>query len=204
MDNAGILDNTCFNALESVGNCAVNTTTKKYGTGSLSFDGTGDYLTGINGSTAYTLGPIYTVELWFYTNTIAAGNAGLINLATTSGGNVGFNLYRSSAEIICNDGATGGTGPSSGASTISASTWTHLAIVSDGTNTKLYLDGVEEGTYVGTTGSASTITHVTIGAFNDKTAPFNGFIDDLRITRGVARYLTSFNPPTKAFPDIGE
>ncbi len=198
--NAGITDATAKNDLETVGNAQISTTQSKFGGSSMYFDGTGDYLTSYNVGGLFTLGTVYTVEMWFYTTTVGAGNAGLINFATTISGNAGFNLYRSSAEIICNDGATGGTGPSSGASSVSANTWTHLAVVSNGTTTKLYLDGVEKGSYTGTTGSANSMTYVTIGSFNDKGSPFSGYIDDLRVTRGYARYTASFTPPTTAFP----
>ena len=198
--NAGITDATAKNVIETVGNAQISTTQSKFGGSSMYFDGTGDYLTSYNVGGLFTLGTVYTVEMWFYTTTVGAGNAGLINFATTISGNAGFNLYRSSAEIICNDGATGGTGPSSGASSVSANTWTHLAVVSNGTTTKLYLDGVEKGSYTGTTGSANSMTYVTIGSFNDKGSPFSGYIDDLRVTRGYARYTASFTPPTTAFP----
>jgi hypothetical protein len=42
--NAGIFDNTGKNNLETVGNAQIDTSVKKYGTGSMEFDGTGDYL----------------------------------------------------------------------------------------------------------------------------------------------------------------
>ena len=159
--------------------------------GSVYFDGTGDWVTGTG---SYTLGNTYTIEMWFYTNTVAATNGGLINLATSSTTNPGINIYRSSAEIICNDGTTVGTGPSSGAGTVTINAWTHLAIVADGTNTKLYLDGVLKNTYVGTTGSTSVLNFVTIGSFNDKAAPFNGYISGLRIIK-TAIYTSAFVPP---------
>jgi hypothetical protein len=198
--NAGIVDGTMKNNLETVGNAQVSTAVVKYGSGSMFFDGTGDYLTSYNVGGLFRLGTVYTVEMWFYTTTVAAGNAGLINFATTISGNTGLNLYRSSAEILCNDGATGGTGPSSGAGSVVANVWTHLAVVSNGVTTKVYLNGVERGSYTGTTGSANNMLYVTIGSFNDKSSPFSGYIDDLRVTTGIARYTQNFIPPSVALP----
>jgi hypothetical protein len=42
-----------------------------------------------------------------------------------------------------------------------------------------------------------------IGALNDTSFRFwlNGYIDDLRITKGIARYTADFTPPTAQFPD---
>jgi hypothetical protein len=200
--NAGVYDATSKNDLETVGNAQISTTQSKWGGSSMYFDGTGDYVTSYNANALFRIGNIYTIELWFYTTTIAAGSAGLICLAIGASTNSGINIYRSGSEIICNDGATGGTGPSSGSSAITTNTWTHLAVVSDGTTTKMYIDGVLKGTYSGTTASSAALTYVTVGANGDKSAVLNGYIQDVRITKGIARYTANFTPPTAAFPTL--
>jgi len=200
--NAGIYDATSKNDLETVGNAQISTAQSKWGGSSMAFDGTGDYVTSYNANALFRIGNIYTIELWFYTTTIAAGAAGLICLAIGASTNSGINIYRSGSEIICNDGATGGTGPSSGSSAITANTWAHLAVVSDGTTTKMYIDGVLKGTYSGTTASSAALTYVTVGANGDKSSVLNGYIQDVRITKGYARYTANFTAPTAAFPTL--
>jgi hypothetical protein len=200
--NAGIYDATSKNDLETVGNAQISTAQSKWGGSSMSFDGTGDYVTSYNANALFRIGNIYTIELWFYTTTIAAGAAGLICLAIGASTNSGINIYRSGSEIICNDGATGGTGPSSGSSAITANTWAHLAVVSDGSTTKMYIDGVLKGTYSGTTASSAALTYVTVGANGDKSSVLNGYIQDARITKGIARYTANFTAPTAAFPTL--
>jgi len=200
--NAGIYDATSKNDLETVGNAQISTAQSKWGGSSMAFDGTGDYVTSYNANALFRIGNIYTIELWFYTTTIAAGTAGLICLATGAATNSGINIYRFGSEIICNDGTTGGTGPSSGSSAITANTWAHLAVVSDGTTTKMYIDGVLKGTYSGTTASSAALTYVTVGANGDKSSVLNGYIQDVRITKGYARYTANFTAPTAAFPTL--
>jgi len=84
---------------------------------------------------------------------------------------------------------------------ISATTWTHVALVRNGSVFTPYINGVAGNT----TTSAATLTTSTlpliIGATGAGTSPFNGYIDDLRITKGYARYTSNFSPPTAALKD---
>ena len=77
--------------------------------------------------------------------------------------------------------------------------WYHFALVRSGSTIKLYIDGTadsttrsDSGTYL--MGQSSTLTLGADGAGND----FRGYINDLRITNGLARYTSNFTPPTSA------
>jgi hypothetical protein len=79
----------------------------------------------------------------------------------------------------------------------SISTWYHVAITRNGSTIKGFINGTQKCT---TTTSATfpTLTaSLVVGAFN--TTPefvHNGYIDDLRITKGFARYTANFSVPT--------
>ncbi|MBK6587935.1 MAG: LamG domain-containing protein [Acidobacteria bacterium] len=90
-------------------------------------------------------------------------------------------------------------------SNLSANTWYHLAATRQGSTYRLFVDG----TQVATTTSSITIhdnaNSLYIGTSTDgSTSPVNGYIDDLRITKGVARYTANFTPPAAAFPEVIE
>jgi hypothetical protein len=71
-------------------------------------------------------------------------------------------------------------------------------MVRSGSITKSYLNGVQS---TGTTTSTYSLTQSgsTIGSAYPGTNPLNGYINDLRITKGYARYTATFTPPTTAF-----
>ena len=81
-------------------------------------------------------------------------------------------------------------------------TWTHLAIVRNGSNLSMYKNGTSISSTDGTAGNggasmASVTSLVSIGARSNGTYyPFYGYIDELRITKGVARWTSNFTPPT--------
>lgn len=82
--------------------------------------------------------------------------------------------------------------------------WTHYAVVRSGTSVFLWRGGVlsASGTYAPSLGINRNFA---LGGYgSDSGAPgqaFNGRIDDFRVTKGVARYLAPFSPPTAPFPD---
>jgi hypothetical protein len=91
-----------------------------------------------------------------------------------------------------------------GTTAIQFDTWYHVALVRSGSGTnnmKLYLDGVLESQNTNT--YTVPVNDIVLGRTytNLNSEYFNGYIDDLRITKGVARYTANFTPPTAAFPN---
>jgi hypothetical protein len=199
--NAGIFDQTGKNNLETVGNAQIDTTTKKFGTGSMEFDENGDYLTLPSTiDVAFGTGN-FTIEMWarFAVSTVGNGQ-GLFQLS-----NGYLNSQVRGPAAGC-DNETGrwaiyhGTSQTTHGSLVpSTNTWYHVAYVRNSGTTKLYIDGTEIISVADTTNY--TDTNFTIAGWYSSGFLLNGFIDDLRITKGVARYPTE--PfPTAPFPDL--
>ena len=200
--NAGIFDQTGKNNLETVGNAQVDTSTVKFGTGSMKFDGTGDYLLVPDKSDLQLGTGPFTIEAWIYPNSTTS--KGIVAKGTGGAGGSGWLLWINASDQLAVVYDATSTFSSSG--TISTGVWTHVALVREGTGTnetKLYINGVNDGT--GTISSdfnQTVVLQIGTDRNNNASAQWNGFIDDLRITKGVARYTTAFTPPTKEFPNL--
>lgn len=194
--NAGIYDATSKNDLETVGNAQISTTQSKFGGSSMYFDGTGDYLKNPSQSITELGSGDWTIEFWLYASSLSATVFVFDQRSTTTqvapciyiGGasNNEIKFYVNGADRIVS-------------SAISTTTWYHVAIAKYSGNTKLFINGSQSGsTYV----DANTYVNnpIYIGARFDATSGFPGYIDDLRITKGIARYTSNFTPPTTAFP----
>jgi hypothetical protein len=201
MTNGAIYDNAMINNLETVGNAQVSTSVKKYGTGSLYFDGTGDSLLSTGTQNAVFRTGDFTVEMWIYPNTTSPTYQGLIDTRPSGGAST-------NAFLIYITNASSGTLFYYSASTnilsyspISTSTWTHIAVTRSSGSLRLFINGTISGTAVSNT-TDLTQTGIIIGNTWDGYS-LNGYVDDLRITKGYARYTATFTPPTAAFPNIG-
>ena len=196
--DAGIYDLAGKSNLETVGNASVSTAQKKYGTGSLEFDGSGDRLAARENGTDFTFGTgDFTIECWVYidqnlTSFIfdwrkQAGNQGRMPSLYIESGVLKF--YSAGLRITSNS-ITG-----------RLNQWLHVALVRSSGQLKLYVDGTQEGTnYADSSAYISPQDgNVYIGGRPDGYA-FDGYIDDFRITKGVARYTSNFTPPTAALP----
>lgn len=202
--NAGIIDNAGKNDIETVGNAQISTSVKKYGTGSMYFDGTGDYLILRENPDLYAFGSgDFTIEMWVNFTAYPSSFGTLYDArpASTNGAYAALyadttNLYYyvSTANRITVALSTFGTG-----------TWKHLAVSRSGTSTKMFVDGVQvSSTYTDSTVYLNPTARPVIGAGGNSLGnySFNGYIDDLRITKGQALYTSNFTPPTQAFPDV--
>jgi hypothetical protein len=85
-----------------------------------------------------------------------------------------------------------------------ANTWYHVAVDYDGTKYRVYVNGVMTGSSAIPRTIFNSNLPLCIGAYYNGLNLMNGFVDELRITKGVARYATdtSFPVPTSAFPRI--
>ena len=201
--NAGIIDSAEMNDLETVGNAQISTAQYKYGGSSIAFDGSGDYLLSNSATTdLYAFGAgDFTVEFWIYFNSVS-GVIVLYDPRNSSETNCPV-LYMSSGTLLFYvngvDRASGGA--------LTTNTWYHVALCRNGSSTKLFVNGVQpNATYTDTNNYTCQENRPVIGANGFVGGggvglyPLNGYIDDLRVTKGYARYTSNFTPPTTALP----
>jgi len=192
--NAGIFDTATMNDLETVGNAQVSTSVVKYGTGSMAFDGTGDYLDAKRAALIPSTGN-FTVEAWIYPTSFSNYPCILSQGTTATTGRFLFSLNATTGALFMQISGTSGTFGSG--STITLNTWQHVAVVRNGSTFTGYVNGVPCGTtYTSTDAIQNTSTWVGNSWGNEY---FFGNIDDLRVTQ-AARYSGNFTPPPARFP----
>jgi hypothetical protein len=197
--NAAVYDNTMLNNFETVGDMQVNTSTFKYGTGALKFDGTGDYITVSGGASSLhsIQSGAFTVEMWIYRVGNSSGSGtydALIGSNNVSSAVWGVYVNKNTLAVSFYSSV----GLVETTATISNSVWTHIAVSrTTGNNLQIFINGVS-GYSASNTGIGTLVNPLYIGAdVNNNT--FNGYIDELRITKGFARYTATFTPSTGAY-----
>ena len=169
----------------AVGNATQSTAQSKFGGKSASFS---SGLLAVDDS-AVNFGSLdCTVECWFYS--VGYSEWQQVVSWRSSGGTASF--------AINGESWNWHFGKLSGS--VTANTWHHLAIVQSNGTLAIYLDG----SFVGSTTASGdfSVGPLTLGAVSVNGGEyFQGYIDELRVTKGVARYTANFTPPTAPFPD---
>jgi hypothetical protein len=207
--NAGIYDGKMANNLETVGNAQVATSPVKYGSGSMYFSGVSPfgYLKGnANLGQSVALAGDFTVECWVW---LTADTSDNVIMDTRPGSNAGnyflFYLWTSAGStkpvVAWYTPAVGYIVNSGGA--VPANAWTHVAVSRANGVMRSFINGVVQQTAANTTAYANPgAPYPNIGASyaGGGSDSFKGYIDDFRITNGVARYIANFTPPQQALP----
>jgi len=186
------------------GSADISTAQSKFGGSSLYIGGGSSNWVNIAGSTDFDFGTgDFTIECWIYRTSTAYGfvfetrggedttSTDGIGLYMGSGGNneIGVAVNRSNVILINQDHQTNDQ-------------WQHFAVVREGSTMTLYIDGTARGT-----GSNSTDFNRSrpfrLGNFHGSSSGgygFPGYIDDFRVTKGLARYTSNFTAPSAAHP----
>ena len=193
--NPGLLSNTNI------------TSTITENTGSVAFDGTGDYLSVGDPGDDFDLAGDFTVEFWVYFNSLGLYQD-IIGTATNSvylgsgkGGWVAAHYVSMGAAKWHFSYQTNSswTFENHYSFTASANTWYHVAFTREGSDLKCYVDGVQRGSTISTsTNLISTEKRLSIGAGHGANAGYlNGHVSNVRICKGHAVYTSNFVPPTR-------
>ncbi len=172
------------------------TGTKVLGTASGYFNGS-SYLT-VPNSSAWAFGSgDFTIECYIY----IAATSSLPHVITGMWGSGGYAwellVSGDTTQIIF---SVNGTTYFLWAGPIGLTTWRHIAVTRNGNIWRLFVDGVIKHQVTNSL-TINTSTFVLEVGRNNRSSTWylNGYIDDLRITKGVARYTSNFTTPTIPF-----
>jgi hypothetical protein len=197
--NAGVVDATAKNVLETEGNAQISTAQSKWGGGSIYLDGTSN--TAVKLLASNQLSPFsgdYTYEFWLYFNSFT-GTPVIFDTRASSGAIPGLQIFCTTSGVLTVYGGSATATLLITGGTLSTGQWYYIALVRSGSgsnNTKLYLNGSQSGS------SATDTTNYNnqggyIGANAGSPSNYlNGYIDDFRFTR----YARTIATPTAPFP----
>jgi hypothetical protein len=132
--------------------------------------------------------------MWVYSSNSSASLKCLIDTRTALGASTGYGVYQTGNNVVVYGGPLRGNAVAS----LNGNTWTHLAVTRAGATNYVFLNGTLFNTF--SYGNTLTSGNVTIGVDAAASNAFTGFIEEVRITNGIARYTTNFSVPTTTFP----
>jgi hypothetical protein len=188
-----------------LGNTQVSTTTPKFGTGSALLDGTGDYLTYATHADWNMGTGNYSIDCWIRPNALGGVRRYIAGQGDTAGtGNSSWALCVDADNTV--KFLVAGTAGTVNAFTLTSTTiiadltWYHVAVARNGNVHTLYINGIPEATttYAPTLFSSTSVMGIgSRGALT--TSTWKGNIDEFRIGKGIARWISNFTPRIKPY-----
>ena len=181
--------------LSRFGDSQLDTAQKKFGTASILLDGTEDNVK-VPTDEDFGFGSAnWCLEAFIRPGSVT-GTQRIFDLRDASATDTAPTMYLNGTALHF---AVGNTSHINGG-TLATGTWYHVAVARSNGTTRLFLDGTELGTY--TDGNDyGTTTPVVIGSDYQAspTEAFNGYVDEVRISKGAARFTAGFTPTTSEY-----
>jgi hypothetical protein len=185
------------------GGAQADTAQAAFGNASLLLDGTGDYLTLDHDALFSVANGDFTVEGWVRRN--ATKLQCIISKKPASGSSEWALFINNTTNVLIGQAfnASVAVVNITGTVAVASGVWTHVAMTRQGTTWRIFVDGVLDGSATESGTPVSNTQALRIGRDQAFTArDFNGHLDELRFTAGVARYTATFTPPAAPFPRI--
>lgn len=186
------------------GNVQVDTSQSKFGGAAILFDGTGDFLKHGH-HPSFSMTGDFTVEAWVRPDVNTSQRAVVSKRGTGVDQNEWFLAMdpAGKAQFTVFQETTGAGFSAVGTTALAINTWHHVAGVRNGTDLLIFVNGVLEATTSGPAAVNVDVAPVYIGRDSDTNTgrDWDGWMDEVRITQGVAWYTASFTPAAVAFPN---
>jgi hypothetical protein len=203
--NGAMVDAHGTNVLESLSATQLSTSIKKYGSASMSFSGSGTGLKVAENPNINLGTSDFTIEFWVYFNATNAEMCVINKGWQSSSAYASYLIYMTSSGSLHFNASTNGSSWDIANEVIignmTATTWTHIAVTRSGTTYRAFINGtIVSGFTFTNSGSHANLSAqaLYIGGRTDGNSVLNGYLDDVRITKGYARYTSSFTAPTAA------
>jgi hypothetical protein len=186
--NTSFID-TSGKTITTNGDAKISTAQGKFNNASGLFDGTGDYLSGDLGSDTFEIAD-FTIDYWVYYSSLYD----YITVFSTPRSATGFNIGTQSAGQLVFYRSGGGEILRGSGTNFVTNTWYHVAFVRSSSTLKGYVNGLEVASNTDTTNySQSTFS---VGSLDNSGEYLTGYIDEFRISKGIARWTSNFSVPT--------
>lgn len=194
------------------GNAQIDTAQSQFGGASGLFDGSGDYIqTPYSADFDFGTGD-FTVDFWVRWNSLPTSGLtqALFTIARITDNNNVVALYLSNVSGTLRLYFAAIVGAVTKASyqvnyAFTAATWYHIAVVRHGWDLMIFVNGVMLTLIANTAILNNSITPAvneatTIGRYGAYTSyDFNGWIDELRVSKGIARWVSDFTVPVAEY-----
>lgn len=201
-DGTVVTDETGGHTANLNGGFVTKTAIKKFGTASGYFDGINNSVTFPDNSQFNITGVDYTIDMWVYITalpTVGAWSTLIAKHYNTAGYRL---LYNSDRKFHFSTDTGTANGFTTFADSFELNTWHHVTAVGSSGASLCFVDGILRGYTASHTITNQTVT-LKIGTTDGSAWWHTGYIDDLRLTKGVARWTSNFTPPTKEFYTVG-
>ncbi len=197
-------------AITLVGTPSISTAQSRFGEASIYFGGTADALSVAHSPDINLASGDFTIEAWVYFSSLAIAQTILQKDQSFGTTFTSYSIHVGTTGALVlqmgtGNGATYSQAVSSAAGTVTAGAWHHIAVTRSGNTVRLFVGGVQVGVGTLTGTPVDGGKPLIVGRYPAGGGAADGWmfghIDELRITKGLARYTANFTPPADRFPD---